>query len=78
VKAFSGSIGDVLAVERIDCIVFTSPSTIPDDLHSLPAGTALAVIGPVTAEAAQLFGLKPNIVPVESTIDHWLLQLESS
>lgn len=68
VKAFSGSIGDVLASERVDCLVFTSPSTIPDDLHSLPAGTALAVIGPVTAEAAQLLGLKPDIVPVESAV----------
>ena len=68
VKAVSGSIGEVLASERVDCIVFTSPSTIPDDLHSLPADTALAVIGPVTAEAARLLGLKPNIVPVESTI----------
>jgi uroporphyrinogen III methyltransferase/synthase len=68
VKAFSGSLGDVLASERVDCIVFTSPSTIPDDLHSLPSGTALAVIGPVTAEAAQLLGLKPDIVPVESTV----------
>ena len=68
VKAFAGNIGDILASEHIDCIVFTSPSTIPDDLHSLPRGTALAVIGPVTAEAAQLFGLKPDIVPVESTV----------
>ncbi len=68
VKAFSGNIGDVLASERVDCIVFTSPSTIPDDLHSLPAGTALAVIGPVTAEAARLFGLMPDVVPVESTV----------
>jgi uroporphyrinogen III methyltransferase / synthase len=68
VKAFAGSLGDVLASEHVDCIVFTSPSTIPDDLHSLPAGTALAVIGPVTAEAAHLLGLKPDIVPVESTV----------
>jgi len=68
VKAFTGSLGDVLASEHVDCIVFTSPSTIPDDLHSLPSGTALAAIGPVTAEAAQLLGLKPDIVPVESTV----------
>ena len=68
VKALTGSVGDILASEHVDCIVFTSPSTIPDDLHSLPAGTALAVIGPVTAEAAQLLGLKPDIVPVESTV----------
>ena len=68
VKAFAGNIGDILGAERVDCIVFTSPSTIPEDLHSLPTGTALAVIGPVTAEAAQLLGLTPDIVPVESTV----------
>jgi len=68
VKAFSGSIGEILESEPVDCIVFTSPSTIPDDLHSLPSHTALAVIGPVTREAAQLLGLKPDIVPAESTI----------
>src|SRR5439155_8249216 len=68
VKALFGSVGDILASERIDCIAFTSPSTIPDDLHSLPADTALAVIGLVTREAAQLLGLKPDIVPVESTV----------
>ncbi len=68
VKALFGNIGEILASERVDCIVFTSPSTIPEDLHVLPTGTALAVIGPVTSEAAQLLGLKPDIVPVESTI----------
>jgi uroporphyrinogen III methyltransferase/synthase len=68
VKAFSGNIGEILETERVDCIIFTSPSTIPDDLHTLPAGTALAVIGPVTREAAQLLGLKPDIVPVQSTV----------
>jgi uroporphyrinogen III methyltransferase/synthase len=68
VKAFSGNIGDILENEHVDCIVFTSPSTIPDGLHALPTGTALAVIGPVTHEAAQLLGLKPDIVPIESTV----------
>ena len=68
VKAFAGNIGDILASERVDCVVFTSPSTIPEGFHSLPSETALAVIGPVTAEAAQLLGLKPDIVPVESTV----------
>jgi uroporphyrinogen III methyltransferase/synthase len=68
VKALSGDIGEILATERVDCIVFTSPSTIPEGLHALPTGTALAVIGPVTREAAQLMGLKPDIVPVESTV----------
>ena len=68
VKAFSGNIGEILETERIDCIIFTSPSTIPDGLYSLPTGTALAVIGPVTREAAQILGLKPDIVPIESTV----------
>src|SRR5439155_15787342 len=68
VKALFGNIGEILESERVDCIVFTSPSTIPDDLHVLPTGTALAVIGPVTREAAQILGLKPDIAPVESTI----------
>jgi uroporphyrinogen III methyltransferase/synthase len=68
VKAFAGNIGEILEAERVDCIVFTSPSTIPEDLHMLPTGTALAVIGPVTSEAAQLLGLKPDIVPIESTV----------
>ena len=48
VKAFAGDLGEILQSERIDCIIFTSPSTIPDNLHTLPTGTALAVIGPVT------------------------------
>lgn len=68
VKALTGNIADILTAEQVDCIVFTSPSTIPDDLHMLPTGTALAVIGPVTREAANLLGLKPDIVPVESTV----------
>jgi uroporphyrinogen III methyltransferase / synthase len=68
VRAFPGGVGEILQSERVDCIVFTSPSTIPDDLHALPTGTALAVIGPVTREAAQLLGFKPDIIPVESTV----------
>jgi uroporphyrinogen III methyltransferase / synthase len=67
-KAFAGNIGEILETERVDCIIFTSPSTIPEDLHMLPTGTALAVIGPVTREAAQLLGLKPDIVPIQSTV----------
>jgi uroporphyrinogen III methyltransferase/synthase len=68
VKAFAGNIGEILETERVDCIIFTSPSTIPEGLHTLPTGTALAVIGPVTTEAAQLLGLKPDIVPVQSSV----------
>jgi len=77
VKAFSGNIGEVLEGERVDCIVFTSPSSIPDGLHALPTGTALAVIGPVTREAAQILGLQPDIVPVESTVSSLLEAIAS-
>jgi uroporphyrinogen III methyltransferase / synthase len=68
VKAQFGDVGEILEAEKVDCIVFTSPSTIPDDLTSVPAETAVAVIGAVTGEAAQLLGLKPTIVPAESTV----------
>jgi uroporphyrinogen-III synthase len=77
VKAFSGNLGEILETERVDCIVFTSPSTIPDGLHTLPTGTALAVIGPVTKEAAQLLGLKPDIVPRESTAAGLVLAIDA-
>ena len=68
VKASLGSVREILESEPLDCIVFTSPSTIPDDLAPLPPEVAVAVIGPVTREAAQLLGLQPDIVPVQSTI----------
>ncbi len=76
VKALVGNIGEILETERVDCIVFTSPSTIPEDLHMLPTGTALAVIGPVTREAALLVGLKPDVVPAESTIPALLTAIQ--
>jgi uroporphyrinogen III methyltransferase/synthase len=68
VKAFGGNVAEILATEKVDCIVFTSPSTLPDELTAVPAGTAIAVIGPVTREAAQLLGLQPTITPRESTV----------
>ena len=68
VKAEHGNIREILKSEKIDCIVFTSPSTIPDDLAPLPNEIAVAVIGPVTREAAQLLGLQPVIMPVESSV----------
>jgi uroporphyrinogen III methyltransferase / synthase len=68
VKAQSGDIGEILAAEKVDCIVFTSPSTIPDHLGDVSANTAIAVIGPVTREAARLLGLNPTITPKESTV----------
>ena len=68
VKAEHGGIREILEGETVDCIVFTSPSAIPDDLAPLPGNIAVAVIGPVTREAAQILGLLPIIVPLQSTI----------
>jgi uroporphyrinogen III methyltransferase/synthase len=68
VRAQFGNIGQILETENVDCIVFTSPSSIPEDLTSVPEQTAVAVIGPVTREAAQILGLKPTISPPESTV----------
>jgi uroporphyrinogen III methyltransferase / synthase len=68
-KAEKGSIRDILQTESVDCIVFTSPSTIADDLAGvLPKNVAIAVIGPATREAAKLLGLEVHIMPVQSTI----------
>ena len=68
VRASFGDLGQILESENVDCVVFTRPSTIPDGLHGLPAGAALAVIGPATREAARLLGLKVDIIPAESTV----------
>jgi uroporphyrinogen III methyltransferase/synthase len=68
VRALSGDFGEILETERVDCVVFTSPSTIPEGLHALPTAAALAVIGPVTREAAHLLGLRVDITPAESTV----------
>jgi len=66
VKAEGGSLREILESEEVDCVVFTSPSTIPDDIG--PIAAQIAVIGPVTREAAKLLGLQPTIEPAESTI----------
>ena len=58
----------------VDCITFTSSSTIHNfaqlfdtrDLRPLLAGVRVACIGAVTAEAAAEYGLHAEIVPAES------------
>ena len=77
VKAEHGSIYEILQSEHVDCIVFTSPSTIPEDVLLIPSNVAIAVIGPVTQEAAQILGLQPAIVPVESTIPDLVAAIRS-
>jgi uroporphyrinogen III methyltransferase / synthase len=70
-KPASGSLADVLSGESIDCVVFTSPSTIhnlTDDIELLKK-IPIAVIGPITRSAAEAHGLLVSIMPQESTID---------
>ncbi len=67
VQSDSGDLKKIITSEKVDCIVFTSPSTIPEHLAPELADVPIAVIGPVTREAARLLGLHPAIEPQEST-----------
>ena len=60
---------------NIDCVVFTSPSTIrfiaealEDEFEPLMKTLAVAVIGPVTRDAAESLGLKVTIQPEHATV----------
>ncbi|MFQ5533159.1 MAG: uroporphyrinogen-III C-methyltransferase, partial [Candidatus Methylomirabilales bacterium] len=60
---------DLMKAGRIDAVTFTSSSTVTnfaemfagEDLTSLLAGTKVACIGPITAETAMRFGIRPHI-----------------
>lgn len=59
----------------VDCIAFTSPSTVRNlamifDTHDLSktlGSVAIACIGPVTAEAAAQYGLRVDVQPATAT-----------
>ncbi len=81
----SNAFQNIASSQHIDCIVFTSPSAIrnlaesvdqpiTDVLESIP----IAVIGPVTADAAKQLGLTVGIVPTESTIDSLVLAVQEA
>jgi uroporphyrinogen III methyltransferase/synthase len=61
---------------RIDVVTFTSPSTVrnfvqvfgADQAADLLGRTAVASIGPVTAEAAEQYGITTSIMPRDYTI----------
>ena len=70
------SVAETVASEKIDCIVFTSPSTIRylaesggEPVLKLLSQVPIAVIGPVTRAAADELGLETRIMPTQSTID---------
>jgi uroporphyrinogen III methyltransferase/synthase len=57
----------------IDVVTFTSSSTVRNFMElvsdkSALNGVKVAVIGPITAETARTYGLKPTITPQEYTI----------
>ena len=66
----------MLLETRIDVVTFTSASTVKnfvqvfgaDQAADLLRKTAVASIGPVTAEAAEQYGIKTSIMPKEYTI----------
>lgn len=71
-----GRINALLSGGAIDCIAFTSSSTVtnfaqlfdPNDLADLLKGVVVACIGDITAKTASEHGLHTDIVPTEYTI----------
>jgi uroporphyrinogen III methyltransferase/synthase len=63
----------MLLEQQIDVVTFASPSTVKEfvDIHGADAvtdilrTTAVACVGPVTAQTAQALGITPAIVPDE-------------
>jgi uroporphyrinogen III methyltransferase / synthase len=65
----------LLESEKVDALVLTSPSAVrfvaealADSLNSSLAGVAIAVIGPVAAEAVESMGLKVAVQSDKATI----------
>ncbi len=62
---------------EIDCITFTSSSTVEnfaamfpkEDLASTVGRATIACIGPITAETARRYGLEVSVMPAEYTIE---------
>ncbi|HSW39482.1 MAG TPA: uroporphyrinogen-III synthase [Acidobacteriota bacterium] len=70
---------------KVDLSVFTSASTIRNMIEilgrergeQLLAESTVAVIGPVTAEAAESFGKRADIIPGQNTISALLCAIEN-
>ena len=68
---------DLLDNREIDAVTFTSSSTVkhfvslisPEHLSKVTGQCVVACIGPITAETAQSYGMKPDIVAKEYTIE---------
>lgn len=74
-----GRVKSMLSRGEIDMVTFTSSSTVtnfmslfedePSELRSWMAGTAVACIGPVTANSAERAGLRVRVMPSKYTIE---------
>jgi uroporphyrinogen III methyltransferase/synthase len=71
----TGDVLDALEADEVDCILFTSASTVANFLEQIPAGTLLrhsalklACIGPLTADALAAAGLPCHIRPDRASI----------
>ncbi|MCA0986242.1 uroporphyrinogen-III synthase [Guptibacillus algicola] len=75
---------DLITNKKIDVITFTSSSTVHhfvellkvNDLKESLKGITIAVIGPITDNTLQSYGLKADVVPKEYTIEGLLQSLE--
>lgn len=83
----------MLLDHQIDAVTFTSPSSVrsfvkmlgEDQAVDLLGGTAVACIGPVTAEAAQQIGIATTVMPerftiadlVDALVEHFARQVVS-
>lgn len=80
------NIKKMLFNEKIDIITFTSPSTFKnfielftnDERKFINQKSAIAVIGPVTAEAIEKAGLEVDVIAKESTVESLLRTIADS
>ena len=72
----TGELAAALDAGEVDCITFTSSSTVSNFFKVLPPdqvlprlkGVAIASIGPITSETAREYGLEVTIEPADYTI----------
>jgi len=68
-------IKNLLQNDELDIITFTSSSTVrnfiqlTEDFVKKPGGVKTACIGPITAQTASEYGIEPDIIAEENTIE---------
>jgi uroporphyrinogen III methyltransferase / synthase len=72
----SAPVLDALRAGEVDCLTFTSSSTVSNFFQMFPRedvmpaleGVTIACIGPITAQTAEKFGLRVDVMPADYTI----------